>query len=360
MYDYLIVGCGLSGATCARLLAEKGNRVLIVEKRNHIGGNVFDEYDEAGILIHRYGPHIFHTRDKEVWDFLSQFTPWHPYQHRVLAYVRGKYVPLPINLDTINLLYGAKYDANNIDDFFQRVRQNDLEVKNARDVVIAKVGTDLYEMFFKGYTYKQWGLNPEELAPEVTARIPVRYNRDDRYFEDPYQGIPKLGYTVMVAKMIDHPKIHFLLNCDYKEIVDEIKYRAMINTGPIDYHFDYKFGPLPYRSLRFEYEFHATEYYQKAGTVNYPNDYDFTRMTEFKHFTGQIISGTTVVKEYPIPEGEPYYPIPRQSNRDLYKIYANEGEKANNLFFTGRLGLYKYANMDIVVKDAMELVAKLA
>ncbi len=356
MFDFLVVGCGLSGVTCARLLAEKGKRVLVADRRSHIGGNVFDSYNEDGILIHNYGPHIFHTNIKEVWDFLSRFTEWYYYQHRVLAFVNGKMVPIPINLDTVNMLYGTDYDSRNISAFYDQVRDSDREVTNAEDMVISKVGQELYELFFKGYTIKQWGLQPKDLDKEVTARIPVRYSRDDRYFTDRYQGVPAQGYTKMIEKMLDHSNISILLNTDFKDIQNEIKYSKIIFTGPIDYYFDYKYGRLPYRSIRFEFVTYNMEYYQPVATVNYPNDYDFTRITEFKYFTGQKSDKTTIVKEYSTSDGEPYYPIPRRENRELYQLYRQEAEKLGNVRFIGRLGLYKYANMDIVVKDAMDLV----
>lgn len=356
MFDYLIVGCGLSGVTCARLLAEKGKRVLIVDKRNHIGGNVFDSFNEHGILIHNYGPHIFHTNYKEVWDFLSRFTDWIYYQHRVLAYVKGRMVPMPINVDTVNMLYGTNYNHETIGSFFDKVRDSDREVLNAEDMVISKVGLELYELFFKGYTIKQWDLEPKDLDKEVTARIPVRHDRDDRYFSDRYQGVPKQGYTKMIEKMLDHSNISILLNTDYKNVEFEINYDCMLYSGPIDYYFDYKFGRLPYRSLQFEFTTHDCEYYQPVGTVNYPNDYDFTRITEFKHFTNQKCNKTTIVKEYSVSEGEPYYPIPQKENKELYQRYKEEADKLAKVRFIGRLGQYKYANMDVVVKDAMDLI----
>lgn len=359
MFDYLIVGCGLSGVTCARLLAENGHQVLIIDKRNHIGGNVYDYYNEDGILVHKYGPHIFHTKHKQVWDFLSRFTPWHYYQHRVLSLVRGKLVPMPINVDTINMLYNTNYSSENIREFYDKVKQPDIPVTNARDMVVKNIGLELYELFFKGYTKKQWDLDAEELDPEVTARIPIRYNRDDRYFEDRYQGMPRYGYTKMVANMLDHPLIHVMLNTDFAVIQGKIAYDKLIYTGPIDAFFDYKYGKLPYRSIEFQFETLDCTYYQEVATVNYPNDYDFTRITEFKHMTGQIHPKTTIVREYPCSEGEPYYPIPKAENKSLYAKYRKEAESGKNLYFTGRLGLYQYFNMDIVVKEAMELVDSL-
>lgn len=356
MFDYLIVGCGLSGATCARLLAEKGMRVLVVEKRNHIGGNVYDYYNEDGILVHKYGPHIFHTKVKTVWAFLSRFTKWRLYQHRVLAYVDGMYLPMPINLDTINMMYGTSYDYKTVADFLAEVGEKKDYIENAEDMVISKVGRELYEKFFLGYTTKQWGLHPQELEKEVTARIPIRHNRDSRYFTDPYQGIPREGYTKLIENMLSHPRIGILLNTDFKAIVSELAFESLIFTGPIDYYFDCKFGKLPYRSLEFEFETYDQEFFQPVATVNYPNDYEFTRITEFKHMTGQKAAKTTVVKEYPRAEGEPYYPIPSSRNRELYRLYAEEAKKLDKVYFTGRLATYKYANMDVVVKDAMDLV----
>ncbi len=356
MFDFLIVGCGLSGATCARLLAEKGRRVLVVEKRNHIGGNVYDYYNEDGILVHKYGPHIFHTKEKPVWDFLSKFTKWRLYQHRVFAYVDGMYVPMPINLDTINMLYGTVYDEKTVQEFLAAVREEKEQIANAEDMVLSKVGRGLYEKFFLGYTKKQWGMHPQELEKEVTARIPVRYNRDNRYFTDPYQGIPQHGYTKLIENMLSHPQISILLNTDYKAVVSEISFDSLIFTGPIDYYFDYKFGKLPYRSLKFIFETYDQEFFQPVATVNYPNDYEFTRITEFKHMTGQRAEKTTIVKEYPKAEGEPYYPVPCRKSRELYRLYDEEAKKLEKVYFTGRLATYKYANMDVVVKDAMDLV----
>lgn len=360
MFDYLIVGAGFAGATCARLLAESGNRVLVVDKRRHIGGNCYDEYNEAGILIHRYGPHIFHTQHKEVWAYVSQFTKWHFYQHKVLAYVDGQTVPMPINLDTINTLYGTDYTSHTVHQFFNEVKEDKDVIANSKDMVVSKVGTELYEKFFKNYTKKQWDRYPEELDKEVTARIPIRYNRDDRYFSDTYQGMPKEGYTKLFTNVLDHPNIHLLLQCDFKAIKDEISYKKLIYTGPIDEFFDYKYGALPYRSLDFIYETFDKEWYQKVGTVNYPNDYDFTRITEFKHLTGQSVrEKTTIMKEVSTATGEPYYPIPQKENSALYNKYALLAEALEGVYFTGRLGAYKYANMDKVIYEAMELVKRL-
>ena len=355
LFDYLIVGCGLSGSTCARRLAEQGMRVLIVDKRNHIGGNAYDFYNDEGILIHRYGPHIFHTQFKEVWDFLSRFTCWRLYQHRVLSYVQGRFVPMPINLDTVNLLFNTSYTEQTISDFYENVKNDAMPIKNAKDAVVCKIGEHLYELFFKGYTKKHWDLYPEELEPEVTARIPIRYNRDDRYFSDPYQGIPIGGYTSMIASMLDHPLIQVMLNTEYKLIKKEITSRKTIYTGPIDEYFDYQYEKLPYRSIEFKFETIDKSIYQSAATINYPNDYDFTRVTEYKWMTGQVHSKTTIVKEFSNSEGEPNYPIPRAENKELYGKYEALASKEENIYFIGRLGRYKYLDMDFAVKGAMEL-----
>lgn len=360
MYNYVIVGAGFAGCVLAERIANELNKkVLIIEKRNHIGGNAYDCYNEDGILVHKYGPHIFHTNNKIVWDYLSQFTEWYHYQHRVLAYVDGQTVPMPINLDTINKLYNTNFTPDELNKFFEKVRDKKEDILNSEDMVISKVGKDLYEKFFKGYTKKQWDLYPYELEPEVTARIPIRTNRDDRYFTDKYQGMPKYGYIKMFENMLNNKNIHIMLNTDYKEVIDSIEYEKLIYTGPIDYYFDYKYGKLPYRSLNFEFETLDCEKYQEVGTVNYPNDYDFTRITEFKHLTGQKHYKTTIVREYSSAEGEPYYPIPQKKNIEQYKLYEEEANKLNNVFFIGRLANYKYYNMDKVVEEALTLFEKI-
>jgi UDP-galactopyranose mutase len=357
LFDYLIIGAGFSGCVLAERLAYQHNKkIILVEKRNHIGGNAYDLYNDYGILIHKYGPHIFHTNNQNSWDYLSNFTEWYHYQHRVLTYVDGQLIPFPVNLDTINMLFGYSFSIEELKCFFKKIydASNCNEIKDARDMAINRVGQECYDKFFKNYTKKQWDLWPEELASEVTARIPVRFNRDTRYFADKYQGIPKYGYTKMFEKMIDNPNIHILLNTDYKDIINEIKFGKMIYTGPIDYFFDYKYGRLPYRSLKFEFEHVFSEQYQKAGTVNYPNDYDFTRITEFKHLTGQKHQNTTIMREYSMANGEPYYPIPIKESQDLYEKYRIEGA-SNSAFFVGRLAEYKYYNMDAVVEKALKI-----
>ena len=361
MFDYLIVGAGFAGAVLAeRLAAGSGKRVLICDKRPHIGGNAYDCYDDAGLLIHRYGPHIFHTNATVVWEYLSRFTAWRPYEHRVLASVDGQLVPIPINLDTVNRLYGLSRTAFELEAFFARVAEKVERVRTSEDVVVAKVGRELYEKFFRGYTRKQWGLDPSELDASVTARVPTRTNRDDRYFTDAFQAMPLHGYTRMFERMLDHPNIHVLLNTDYRDVVGFVPYRAMIYTGPIDAFFDHVYGQLPYRSLEFRHETHATARFQPVGTVNYPNEHAYTRITEFKHLTGQEHAQTSVVYEYPRADGDPYYPVPRPENAELYEKYRQLAKTQQGVHFVGRLATYRYYNMDQVVAQALKLYAELS
>ncbi|MBP1156664.1 MULTISPECIES: UDP-galactopyranose mutase [unclassified Paenibacillus] len=354
--DFLIVGAGFSGCVLARELAEKlDKRVLVVDTRNHIGGNAYDCYDDAGILIQPYGPHIFHTNSKMVFDYLSQYTEWILYEHRVLAQVDGRKVPIPINLDTINELYGLRCSEKELSAFYDAVRQPVDHITNSEDIIISKVGVELYDKFFKHYTKKQWDLWPSELDSSVCARIPVRTNRDPRYFTDKYQVMPKRGYTRMFQRIIDHPNIQIMLQTDYKQISSIIPHRYLIYSGPIDTFFDYKFGKLPYRSLNFTFETLDQPLFQEVGVVNYPMSYDFTRITEFKHITGQQHPRTTILYEYPSAEGDPYYPIPREENNRIYQLYKQEAEQLENVWFVGRLGTYKYYNMDQVVAQALTL-----
>ncbi|WHH59685.1 UDP-galactopyranose mutase [Petroclostridium sp. X23] len=360
MYDYLIVGAGPAGCVIAeRIAAILDKSVLIVEIRNHIGGNAYDYYDQHGILIHKYGPHIFHTNSKVVFDYLSQFTAWHLFELRVAANVDGQKVPIPINLDTINELYGLNFSETDLIKFFELAAEPVDSVTNSEDVVISKIGKDLYSKFFKNYTKKQWDLWPDELDPSVCARIPTRTNRDSRYFTDKYQVMPKEGYTELFRKMINHPNIHLMLQTDYRAIEQVIPYKRLIYTGCIDAYFNYKFGKLPYRSLTFSFETFDLEYYQNTAIVNYPNEYDFTRITEFKHMTRQMHPKTTLSYEYPAAVGQPYYPIPRDENTKIYNKYKAEADKLKNVWFVGRLGTYKYYNMDQVVTQALNLFESL-
>jgi len=312
MFDFLIVGAGLSGAVLAeRLASREGKRVLLVEKRSHIGGNTFDYFNSDGILVHKYGPHIFHTNSLEVFNYLGKFTEWRPYEHRVLASVDGTLVPIPINLNTINTLYGLQLSSEEVCRFLQEKAEKRDRIITSEDVVLSQVGKDLYEKFFKGYTRKQWGMDPSQLDAAVAARIPTRSNKDGRYFTDTYQAMPLHGYTCMFEKMLNHPNISVMLNTDYKDIEKWVPFHRMIYTGPIDYYFNHCYGHLPYRSIEFRLETMDQKVYQPTGTVNYPNDQPYTRTTEFKYLTGQKHKKTTVVFEYPRAEGDPYYPIPR-------------------------------------------------
>lgn len=360
MFDYLIVGAGFAGAVLAeRLASDAGKKVMIVDKRNHIGGNTYDHYNKEGLLVHKYGPHIFHTNSREIYDYLGQFTEWRPYEHRVLASVDGMLVPIPINLNTINQLYGLNLCSSEVESFLQSKAEKKERIITSEDVVVSKVGRELYEKFFQGYTRKQWDLDPSELDSSVAARIPVRNNKDDRYFTDKFQGMPLEGYTKMFEKMLSHPNIKILLNTDYKEIQNQFSYREMIYTGPIDYYFDYCYGKLPYRSLEFKFETLEQEVHQPTGTVNYPNEHPYTRSTEFKYLTGQKHPKTTVVYEYPLAEGDPYYPVPRPENAELYRKYQALAAGSKRVHFTGRLATYKYYNMDQVVAQSLTLYKKL-
>jgi UDP-galactopyranose mutase len=350
----MIVGAGFAGSVIAERLAEGLNqKVLLVDRRPHVGGNAYDCYDDHGVLIHKYGPHIFHTNSADVFDYLSRFTEWRQYQHRVQASVDGQLVPMPINLDTINQLYGLSLNSLQLDEFLASVAEPRSEIRTSEDVVVSKVGRELYEKFFKNYTRKQWGIDPSELDASVTARVPTRNNRDDRYFTDRYQAMPLQGYTRMFERMIDHPNIKVMLNVDYREINQIIPYRQMIYTGPVDEYFDFRFGKLPYRSIDFRFETHDRPEYQPVAVVNYPNEYTYTRITEFKYLTGQAHTKTTVVYEYPTSEGDPYYPVPKPENAELYKRYSALAEATPRVHFVGRLATYKYYNMDQVVAQAL-------
>ncbi len=360
-FDYLIVGAGFAGSVMAeRLASELGARVLIVDKRSHVGGNAFDRHDDAGVLIHPYGPHIFHTNSSDIADYLSRFTAWRPYQHRVLASVDGQLLPMPINLDTVNALYGMQLTAFEMDTWLATVAEPREPARNAEDVVVGKVGRDLYNKFFRGYTRKQWGLDPSELDASVTARVPTRTNRDGRYFTDTFQAMPALGYTRMFERMLAHPNIKVMLNTDYREIEGLIPWRHMVYTGPIDAFFGHRHGKLPYRSLEFRHETLQQEQFQSVGTVNYPNDHGYTRISEFKHITGQKHAATSIVYEYPRAEGDPYYPVPMPANAALYKRYEQEAEACTNVTFVGRLATYRYYNMDQVVGQALTAFKRLA
>ena len=356
-FDYLIVGAGFAGSVMAeRLASQQNKKVLVVERRNHIAGNAYDEYDEHGILVHRYGPHIFHTNSKEVFEYLSEFTEWLPYEHKVLANLNGELYPIPINRVTVNKLYDKNFTKDTeVADFLESVKEKRYPILNSEDIIINQVGHDLFEKFFKHYTKKQWDLEPRELSPTVCGRIPVRLNDDCRYFTDKYQFMPKAGYTKMFEKILSHKNIEVVLNTDYKNIIDDIKFDKMIYTGPIDYFFDYQFGKLPYRSIRFEWETKEVEEYQSAPVVNYvDNSIEFTRVTEYKKLTGQENRLTTITREYTSNSNDPFYPILTSFNKELYKKYKIESEKLTSVKFLGRLAEYQYFNIDQVVANSLK------
>jgi UDP-galactopyranose mutase len=354
-FDFLVVGAGFAGSVIAeRLATQEGKRVLVVDRRNHIAGNAYDHYDEAGILVHKYGPHIFHTNSKDVFDYLSQFTEWRRYEHRVLASVDGQLVPFPINLDTVNQLFNLELSSLELEKFFESIAEPVERPRTSEDVVVGKVGRELYEKFFRNYTRKQWDLDPSELDASVASRVPTRTNRDDRYFTDTFQAMPLHGYTRMFERMLDHPNIKVMLNTDYREIEDLIPFDQMVYSGPVDEFFHYRYGKLPYRSLEFVFDTYDEETHQVAPVVNFPNEHAYTRVTEFKYLTGQEHpKKTTVVYEYPQAEGDPYYPVPRPENAELYKRYKVLADETDGVHFVGRLATYKYYNMDQVVAQAL-------
>ncbi|GGY62913.1 UDP-galactopyranose mutase [Cellvibrio zantedeschiae] len=358
--DILIVGSGFSGCVIARELAASGHNVIIIDKRNHIGGNAYDSYDQNGLLIHNYGPHIFHTNSERIFKYLSNFTEWRPYEHRVLSVVNGEQYPFPINRDTLNQLYNLNLNEIEAAKYLERVREPREKIRTSEDVVLNSVGIDLYEKFFLNYTKKQWGVDPSQLKAGVAARIPVRTNTDDRYFTDEYQAMPLRGYSKMFESMLSHPNIELKIGVSFSDVKSTYSDHHVVYTGPIDEYFNYCFGKLPYRSLRFEHEhFTNTDKLQSVGTINYPNDYEYTRITEFKHLTGQQHSGSSTVKEYPQSDGDPYYPIPNDANEAIFKRYETLAKNENNVTFVGRLAQYRYYNMDQVVGAALSASEKL-
>ncbi|UZX14341.1 UDP-galactopyranose mutase [Thermus sp. PS18] len=368
--DYLIVGAGFTGATLAeRIASQLDKTVLVVDRRFHIGGNAYDEYDENGVLVHRYGPHIFHTGSKKVWDYLSRFTEWRPYYHRVRAVVEGKEIPLPFSLASLRKLFSErladKLEEKLLAQFGYGARVPILRLKEVQDEDLRFLADYVYRNVFEGYTLKQWGLRPEDLSPSVTGRVPILVSYDERYFQDPYQAMPREGYTVLFRRMLQHPNIRLLLGVDWKEVEGEVGFDRLIFTGPIDEFFGYLHGPLPYRSLRFRFEHHPRPWFQEVGTVNYPNEHPFTRITEFKHLTGQAyLPHTAVVYEYPEAyepgRNEPYYPVPREENEERLRLYQKEAEKLKTVLFAGRLGDYRYYNMDQAVARALKIFEEVA
>jgi UDP-galactopyranose mutase len=362
-YDVLVVGAGFAGAVAARLLAEDcGLRVLVIDRRPHIGGNAHDSLDEQGVLCHSYGPHIFHTNSERVWSFLSRFTAWRQYEHRAVAEVDGRFVPMPINRTTVNALHDLNLTESEMAAHLEALAEPRDAIHTSEDAVVSKVGRDLYERLFRGYTRKQWDLDPAQLHASVCARIPVRTNDDDRYFADTHQALPRDGYTAMFATMLDYPGIDVELGVDYEDVPQNARPERLVWTGSIDAFFGHRLGHLPYRSLRFELETRQTpggRLVQPAGTVNYPNErIPYTRVTEFRHLTGQSAETSTLAYEYPMPDGDPYYPIPRPENRELYHRYERLAQEHPQVLFVGRLARYQYLNMDQVVAAAMVAVAR--
>ncbi|MFL5755159.1 MAG: UDP-galactopyranose mutase [Chloroflexota bacterium] len=354
-YDWLVVGAGFAGSVIAeRIATELDERVLVVDRRPHVAGNAFDELDAAGNLVHRYGPHIFHTNAASIFGYLSGFTKWRPYEHRVLARVGGRLVPIPINRTTLNRLYGLDLaDDASVAAFLAERAEPREPVRTSEDVVVGTVGRELYELFFRGYTRKQWGLDPSQLDATVTARIPTRTNEDDRYFTDRYQAMPLNGYTAMFERMLDHPNITVRVGVDFRDVRPSL-FRRLVYTGPVDEYFGRRFGPLPYRSLEFRFETRPGRQLQPVGTVNEPDErVPYTRTTEFGHLTGHWGDCSTLVREYPRADGDPYYPIPRPENAALYRRYEALADATPDVYFVGRLATYRYYNMDQVVGQAL-------
>lgn len=356
-YDYLIIGAGFAGSVLAERLAKCGNkRVLLIDKRPHIGGNAFDHLDKNGILIHKYGPHIFHTNSKRIFNYLSRYTEWRFYEHRVKAYVGKEYLPFPINIETINKIYNLNLSTSTeFDSFLATLSEKRKDNISIEEYVISHFGQELYELFFKNYSKKQWGIDPSLLAASIATRIPIRNNFDDRYFTDKYQLMPLQGYTKLFEKLLEHHNIDILLNTNYETVKGYVDFKTMIFTGPVDSYFNFELGKLKYRSLYFTLRTFDQEYIQDVAVYNYPNNFDYTRTTEFKHITGQIKSCTTIMYEYPSDEGEPYYPVNDPESHCLYERYKLHAKFAKNVYFVGRLGTYQYLNMDQVIAESLNL-----
>lgn len=378
MYDYIIIGSGFAGAVVARNMADLGKKVLIIEKRSHIGGNCYDEYDENGILIHKYGPHIFHTNNYEVYRYLSKFTKWYNYSHEVEANLNGTFIPVPFNLNTLKIVYGEEKSERLreklISEYGYGSRVPILKLRESNDEDIRNIADFVYENIFLKYTMKQWGQTPEEIDPAVTGRVPVLISEDNRYFQDKYQGMPLEGFTPLFEKMLDSENIDVKLNTDAKDLLkfkedgiyfEDKKFNgSIIYTGAIDELFDCKYGRLPYRTLRFDMSYLNKEEYQPKAVINYTVSEDFTRITEFKKLTGQKNKGTTIMKEYPMEYtgGEkeiPYYAIANEENHRMYNKYTDMVKHYENLYLLGRLAEYKYYNIDGIVEKALNLVKEL-
>jgi UDP-galactopyranose mutase len=372
MYTYkdhiVIVGAGISGAVLAERYASMGKKVLVLEKRDHVAGNCFDFYDKAGILVSRYGAHLFHTNFEDVWGYVNRFSEWFPYEHRVLARVDGKLVPIPVNITTVNTLFGLNIETEQqMAAWLDSVQVKNDNPKNGEEAALARVGPVLYEKMFKYYTKKQWDRWPHELDASVLQRIPVRTNFDDRYFSDVHQALPKGGYTQMFEKIFNHPNITVLVGTDFFDVRQEVetKCEKLFYTGPIDRFFDFQFSTekkkLQWRSINFEWQTLNQEDFQSASVINYPQPEDgqFTRIIEYKHITGQESPNTTICREFSTDEGEPYYPVPNPENDAIFSRYKAEADKLENIHFVGRLANYKYFNMDQAFKNALDLFYQL-
>lgn len=384
-YDFLVVGAGISGAVCARSLADNGKRVLVIEKRDHLAGNAYDRYDDKGILIHRYGPHIFHTQSERVYSFLTRFTTFDDYRHKVVANIRGTYVPVPFDLDSIHLCFEESV-ANGLEKLLteqfgygSKVTINELLNKSKESSDggndLEKLADFIYKNVFLCYTQKQWGLKPEEISPDVLARVPVMVSRGGGYFTDKYQGMPDKGYTEMIKAMLESPLITVLSSTPAQDVLELSQNGCVlvngcdfdgkiVYTGALDELLDYRFGPLPYRTLDFVFESFDLDSYQPCATVNYTVSEDFTRISEFKKLTGQKCEGTTVVKEYPRSfdkdKGDlPYYPISSAENEALYRKYRAIVDSYGVIYPLGRLAEYRYYNMDAAAESALELADRL-
>ncbi|HOL30525.1 MAG TPA: UDP-galactopyranose mutase [Anaerohalosphaeraceae bacterium] len=370
-YDYLIVGAGLSGAVFAQTLAQAGHKVLILEKRSHIGGNCFDCVDTAGVMIHRYGAHIFHTEFEDVWQYLSGFTRWRPYSHRVVCFVEGRYIPIPFNYYSLQEAFDGKAAAIQClleQKYGRQTKLSVLDILHSQEPMLGNLAVYIYDKIFKNYTAKQWGIRVDEISPDVIARVPIYTDYDNRYFTDTYQAVPADGYTAMIQALLSDPHIELRLNTPFESVcqftdgiirLDGQRFNGiLIYTGRPDALFGYRFGLLPYRSVHFEFETFAQSYYQHAPVINYPNDYNYTRIVEFKYLTGQKCPNTTICREYPRPcqtqADEPYYPILTPASVRLYQLYAEQARQYDNLILAGRLGRFQYVDMDDAVKNALD------
>ncbi len=364
MVKNLIVGAGFSGAVLAHKIAtERKEEVLIIDNKNHIAGNCYDYRDKNGICVHKYGTHIFHTNSKEVWNYISQFTKWYPYMHMVKGHIDGQEVPIPFNLNSINQVFpkitAEKLERKLMDKFGFNVKVPILELRKQGDADLEFLADYVYEKVFLHYTLAQWGMKPEELNPAVTGRVPVYISRDDRYFQDVYQGIPLDGYTAIVEKMLDNPLIKLQLGTNFKNVQKDVSYNRLFYTGPIDEFFDYELGQLPYRSLKFDFVTFNKPYFQSNSVINYPNNYDFTRIGEYKYFLNDESDKTVVSFEYPQAfvngKNERYYPIVKDENDNLYAKYLQKAQKLKGVYFLGRLGDYRYYDMDKAIARALEV-----